>query len=135
MLNSAQQAYDTGTKATTSTREIEASALFKAARTLEICQQKWESPDSPVRFKDALRRNLCLWSLFQAELARPDHGLPKDLRVDLLRLSAFIDRRTFELLAKPERKGLQILIEINRQVALGLAATPTEKAIIESDTQ
>jgi flagellar protein FlaF len=133
MLSSAQQAYDNGTKATASVRQIEASALFKAARTLEICQQQWEASDSSIRLKDALRRNLCLWSLFQAELVREDHRLPKDLRVNLLRLSAFIDRRTFELLAKPHREGLQILIEINRQIATGLVATPTEKAIITSE--
>jgi len=61
------------------------------------------------------------------EAARPDHEMPIDMRVRLLKLCAFIDRRTFELLARPEPEKVQVLININRQVASGLAVTPGDQ--------
>ena len=121
MLNRAQQAYESGAKATDSSRELEAAALFKAARMLDQAKQQWGTSDGPAKLNEALRHNLRLWTLFQAELARPDHQMPVDLRVRLLKLSAFIDRRTFELMAHPEPEKIQILININRHVASGLS--------------
>jgi flagellar protein FlaF len=111
-----------GVKAGGSGRELEAAALFKAARLLEGARQDWESPDRARRLSDALRYNQRLWTIFQTDLARPDHELPVDLRVAVLRLSAFVDRRTFELIADPRPARLDSLIEINRQLALGLSA-------------
>lgn len=125
MQHSAQQAYETVGKATLSTRELEAAALFKAARLLETCKQNWDSAENPKRLDDALRRNLTLWSVLQAGLTSPDHELPQQLRVDILNLSGFIDRRSFEIMAKPAKEKLQALIDINRHLACGLAVTPS----------
>ena len=126
MLNRAQQAYEETTKATASSRELEAAALFKAARMLDNSRQQWGTAEAPQILNEALRHNLRLWTLFQAELARPDHEMPVAMRVRLLRLCSFIDRRTFELLARPEPEKVQILININRHIASGLAVTPGE---------
>jgi len=125
MFGSVQAAYEAGRKTSLSSRELEAAALFKAARILEVCRQEWDAPGSRERLGEALRQNLRLWTFFQAELSRPDHEMPVDLRRDLLRLSAFVDQRTFELMAHPAREKLQALIEIDRQIASGLAVTPT----------
>lgn len=122
MYGNVRQAYETGAKATESSRELEAAALFKAARLLEGCRQSWESSDSASRLAEALRYNQRLWTFFQSELANPEHGLPAEIRANLLRISTFIDRRTFELMAHPEAAKLQALIDINRHVASGLAA-------------
>jgi flagellar protein FlaF len=120
MFADARQAYDGGTKTSVSGRELEARALTKAARQLEECLRQWESPDRPERLDRAVRLNQQLWTLFQTELARPDHGLPVALRVDLLQLSRFIDRRSFEVLGDPDPAKLEALIRLNRQVADGL---------------
>jgi flagellar protein FlaF len=125
MFGNARRAYEAGTKMTTSSRELEAAALFKAARLLEQCRQDWDAADRESRLAEALRYNLRLWTLFQAGLAEPDPGMPDDLRANLLRLSAFVDRRTFELMAHPEASRLNSLIEINRNIALGLSPAPT----------
>jgi flagellar protein FlaF len=130
----AQQAYEVGSKATDSTRQLEAAALFKAARMMDNCRQQWGTAEGLNRLNEALRHNLRLWTLFQAELARPDHQLPVDLRVRLLKLCAFIDRRTFELMARPEPEKIQILININRHVASGLSTTPQDQATSGGDT-
>jgi len=124
MFANARQAYDSAKKATGSSRELESAALFKAARMLEECKANWDAPDRDARLRLALVHNQRLWTFFQSELARPDHEMSAELRVDLLRLSAFIDRRSFDLLAHPDPDKLQALVDINRQIASGLASTP-----------
>jgi flagellar protein FlaF len=124
MFTSARRAYERVSKTTATSRELEATALFKAARRLEECREGWDESRSSARMVEALRYNQRLWTLFQTELADPSHPMPANLRADLLRLSAFVDRRTLELLAAPGPEGLQALIDIDRNVAAGLATAP-----------
>jgi len=49
-----------------------------------------------------------------------DNPLPEEVKHNLLSLSLFIDRRTFEALAYPAPEKLDILININLNVAAGL---------------
>ena len=121
MFTSARRAYEEGSKTTAASRGLEAAALFKAARRLEACREASGAEDADVWMVEALRYNQRLWTLFQTELASADHPMPAALRADLLRLSAFVDRRTLELLAAPTAHGLQALIDIDRNVASGLA--------------
>lgn len=120
MFASARRAYESGTKAAPSGRELEAAALFKAARQLEGCRQEWQAPDLDRRLDEALRYTQRLWTFFQGEWMADDCPLPANLRSNLLRLSAFVDRRTFEMMSQPTSQGLQALIEIDRQIAAGL---------------
>lgn len=124
MYGSPREAYEMTGKATVSSRELEAAALFKTARMMEASKDGCADRQKSARLQDALRQNLRLWTLFQGELARSDHEMPAGLRRDLLTLSAFVDRRTFEAMATPEPEKIQTLIDINRQIALGLATGP-----------
>lgn len=121
MFASARRTYESGAKAAPSGRELEAAALFKAARQLEACRQEWDSPGRDQRLDESLRFNLRLWTFFQSELAQPDCALPLGLRRNLLHISGFIDKRTFEMMAAPTREGLQSLIDIDRNIATGLS--------------
>ena len=121
MAKSALDAYRTATRATASGRELEAAALFKAARLLEAVQQNWDAPELDARLQDALAYNARLWTLFLAELSEGEHPLPTDLRVNLLTLSKFVDKRSLEVLGAPRPDGLTALININRQIAMGLS--------------
>jgi len=56
--------------------------------------------------------------------SREDHELPKKLRLDILRLAAFIDRRIFETMAFPSPEKLKIVIDINNNLAAGLRSSP-----------
>jgi flagellar biosynthesis activator protein FlaF len=127
MFASARSTYESGTKAAPSGRELEAAALFKAARQLEACRREWEAPGRGQRLDEALRYNQRLWTFFQGELSAPDCLLPLELRRNLLQLSGFIDKRTFEMMAVPTPQGLQALIEIDRNIATGLS-TPSGAA-------
>ena len=119
------RAYESVSSSTTqSGREIEATVLTKAARKLKQCQEDWDAPDRDNRLEEALKYNQRIWSIFQSELSREDHQLPKQLRLDILRLAAFIDRRIFETMAFPAPDKLNIVIDINNNLAAGLRGSP-----------
>ena len=120
MLSNPLQAYQTVEKTTLSGRETEARVLTQAALMLKECQQNWDAQDRQARLDEALRFNQRIWSIFQAELAKPDNPLPNKLRIDLLRLSGFVDKRIFEIQARPEAAKLTIIIDINQNIAAGL---------------
>lgn len=120
MLKKAYQAYDTNSTETMSGREIEARVLTKAAMELKNCQTCWESEERKSLLEKALTYNQQVWNLFQLELSHEDNPLPTKLKQDLLNLSLFIDRRTFEIMADPEINKLTSLININLNIASGL---------------
>ncbi|MHB1327508.1 MAG: flagellar biosynthesis regulator FlaF [Gemmatimonadales bacterium] len=117
-------AYATVEKISTSGRQLEASALFRAARALQAVHDQWDAPERERRLDEALKLNQRLWTFFQTELAAEDNPLPRDLKVQLLNLIEFIDKRTFDVMAFPASNKLRVLIDINRNVAAGLSATP-----------
>lgn len=112
-------AYQTNNKTTLSGRDLEAAVLVKAAVMLKECQDNLDS-SRPDVLLDALKYNQKIWSFFQTEIANPENPLPRKLKEDLLSLSIFIDRRTFEVMAYPAPEKLTILININFNVAAGL---------------
>ena len=127
------QAYESVDKSTMSGREIEAAVLTKAARKLKECRDNWETSDCSQKLDIALKFNQRIWSIFQSELVREDNPLPKKLKVDILSLSAFIDRRIFEIMAQPSPEKLKIIIDINNNIAAGLRTRPASDRPLESD--
>ena len=119
------KAYESVDKSTMSGREIEAAVLTKAAQKLKECQDNWEAGDRDQKLDIALKFNQRIWSIFQSELAREDNPLPKKLKIDILSLSAFIDRRVFEIMAQPTPEKLKIIIDINNNLAAGLRTRPS----------
>jgi flagellar protein FlaF len=106
-------------KAGLSDRELEASVLTKAALRLKECKDNWDD-NNYTKLDKALKYNQQIWSIFQGELVKEDNALPRQLKLDLLRLSIFIDKRTFEVMAYPEPGKLTIMININLNLAAGL---------------
>ncbi len=122
MPGKAIDAYKSVQQETQNGRELESSLLSKAALLLKVCQENWEQEGHAERFDDALRFNQRLWTFFQSELLEETNPLPVQLRQDLLSLSAFVDKRTFEVMAYPAREKLTVLININKQIAEGLSS-------------
>ncbi len=114
------EAYRNVQKTTMSGREIEALVLTKAALLLKDCQEKWDGKGHFHRLDDALRFNQQIWSIFQGELIKEDNPLPGKLKEDILRLSLFIDKRIFEVMGNPSPDKLNIIIDINLNLAAGL---------------
>ncbi len=120
MYQAALKAYDSVNKATMGGRDVEAEVLTKAALKLKACQESWAENGQPAKLSAALQYNQRIWTIFQAELEKPDNPLPSNLKTDLLRLSLFVDKRTLETLAYPAPEKLTILININHNIAAGL---------------
>lgn len=118
------ETYKSVQKATMSDRDIEASVLTKAALKLKSCQDNWDSYERDANLDEALKFNQLMWSIFQGELSKPNNPLPKKLREDILSLSAFIDKRTFDIMAYPLPEKLTIIININLNLAAGLRGSP-----------
>ena len=118
------EAYKKVEQETLSGSEVEAAVLIKAANKLEECQKNWNTTDRENQLDESLKFNQLIWSIFQSELSAEDNPLPKELRLNLLRLSSFIDGRSLDTLAYPVSEKLTILININRNIAAGLRERP-----------
>jgi len=114
------EAYRNVEKATLSQRDIEATVLTKAAIQLQAIKDNWTKDDHDAQLEDALNYNQRIWSFFQAELSTEDNPMPEEIKKNLLALSLFVDRRSFEVLAYPAPEKLDVLININLNVAAGL---------------
>lgn len=117
-------AYQSVEKATLNGRELEASVLSKAANLMQELSRDWDGPAREERMEEALRFNQRVWSFFQVELSQEENPLPAEIKRNLLVLSAFIDKRIFEVMAYPAREKLDILININRNISAGLRGDP-----------
>jgi flagellar protein FlaF len=129
--------YEQLSRETLEGRELEASVLFRGAWKLRQCARNWETGDK-VEFQqkltEALQFNQRLWSLLQVDLCSPGNPHPETLRMNLLRLSKFIDKQIFILSSgggTPEDLGS--IASVNEQIAAGLQNTPTAAADEEEE--
>lgn len=117
-------AYRETQKITLSGRELEASVLTKAAHLLQSCQEKWNGEGHFKRLDKALTFNQKIWTIFQGELAREDNPMPSELKADILKLSLIIDKRIIEVMSNPSPEKLDLIININLNIAAGLRSSP-----------
>lgn len=120
MANNPIGAYESVEKATLEGRGLEAHVLSLSAAMLADLRDHWDAPDRDARLDEVLRHNQKVWSFFQAEVSQPENPLPDEIKRNILLLSIFIDKRIFDIMAYPEPGKLDILIEINRNLAEGL---------------
>jgi len=122
MYQNPANAYATIQKETLSGRELEASVLTRAGLMLKQVQENWLAPERDAKLLEAIKFNQKVWSFFQAELSDPENPLPKNLREDILNLSIFVDKRLFEVMANPDKDKLNIVVDIDFNIAAGLRA-------------
>jgi flagellar protein FlaF len=128
MENNPIGAYESVEKSALNGRELEAHVLMRAALMIADARDNWGQGDHEARLEAALRHNQKIWSFFQAEITQPDNPLPDEIKKNLLALSVFVDKRIFEIMAYPEAKKLDILVEINRNLAAGLRESAQESS-------
>lgn len=100
-----------------SPRETEGRALMESARRLSVAQ---DNPGDAAALVDTVRLNWRLWTIFQSDLSEPGNDLPAELRNNMLTLCNFVDKRTVEILSNPNPASVDVLININRNIAAGL---------------
>lgn len=107
-------------KHTPDQRELEAHVLLKSARFLEDLQKNWDDISSQV-LEETLKYNRQIWMLFyDTAMENPEGNRPNDLRSNIVNLANFVFKREMEIMAKPEKDKLNVLININREIAAGL---------------
>ena len=118
-MSHAAQAYARTSQTTASPREIEAQALLRAARQLQEVKDNWNGPDRNMH--KALMFNRRLWSIFLTDVE--DNGNPNSLEVrqNIANLGLFVMRQTIEIQLEPDPAKLKSLIDINCNIAAGLA--------------
>ena len=119
----AVKSYDSPRRHGGAPRETEGRALLEAARRLSEAQR---NPEDKHGLREAARLNWRLWTIFQAELSAPDCPMPVQIRTNMLNLCNFVDKRTVDLLAQPDPQKIDVLININRQIAAGLLTNPRQ---------
>ncbi|UCF93850.1 MAG: flagellar biosynthesis regulator FlaF [Desulfobacterales bacterium] len=125
MHRNSLNAYQMVEKTTISGRETEARVLTEAAIKLKYCLDNWEAKDRCQKLDEALTYNQRVWTLIQSDLLDKNNPLPRQLRENILSLSAFIDTRIFNIMAYPAPEKLNILIDINLNLAAGLRESST----------
>ena len=120
------QAYISSQKLGASASQTEARALLETARRMSVAKEHMDDLDE---FRAALRLNWRLWTIFQADVASDENLLPPGIKANILSLSVFIDKHTVGALTEPEERRLDVLININRNVAAGLMTNPEGDAI------
>src|SRR3954449_11955510 len=119
-MSNAAQAYARTSHVTSSPREIEAQALLKAARQLQEVQTNWAGPGKAM--ESALLFNRRLWTIFMSAATQPnDNAQPVEVRQNIANIGVFVMKQTVDMQMNPDPAKLQSLIDINCNIAAGLA--------------
>lgn len=123
-------AYAQQQKRNLSPREVEAMAFTKAALMLEDAKKL---TNNIAEFSKALRFNHLLWTIIQADLTDPENQLPPEIKANVMSLSIFVDKQTTKALRSSAANDLDVLININRNLAAGLRTTPQAAAPAQAE--
>ena len=112
---------------TSSQRELEGRVLMKSVRMMQDLQNNWENVNQEL-LESTLRYNRQIWMLFyDTAIENPEQNRPNDLRSNIINLANYIFKRELEILADPKKEMLNILININKEVAAGLMSAQKQE--------
>ncbi|WP_417821483.1 flagellar biosynthesis regulator FlaF [Terasakiella sp.] len=111
----------------------EAWALMQAARRMYDCRDAEDIED----LNEVVRLNWRLWTIFQADLLGVDCKLPLEIRQNMLSLCKFVDERTTKFFSSSDRTLVDVLVNINREIATGLyqQSENKKKTLDDSDAE
>jgi flagellar protein FlaF len=121
MHSQATQVYQSVAKRTGNPRDLEANLLSKSAGNLQRIRDDWEASQGDLHV--ALKFNRKLWNVFLNSATRDDNPLPAPIRQNVANLGLFVLKHTIKVEANPQKTHLDVLININREVAAGLRST------------
>ena len=107
----------------------EAWALIEAARRMAAVIEYGDlnGIEDKRKLRDSLRLNLRIWTIIQAEQIAGERPLPDPIRQNILTLCQFIDKQTIGQMSYPSAEGVAALININRNIALGLLGNTSDE--------
>jgi len=121
MYQRGAQAYQQTAKVVESPRQRESALLMKAAAGLQRIKDEWSST-TPEDLKAALTFNRKLWTIFMSAVTQEDSPLPHEVRQNIANLGMFVLNHTREIQLEldPQPNRLDVLVQLNRQIAAGL---------------
>lgn len=120
MSSAAAQAYARVATTSASPRDIEAQALLKAANKLQDIVNNADATKEQAT--EALMFNRKLWTIFLSEALRDENNpQPIEVRQNIANIGIFVLTQTLALQLSPQPEHIKPLIEINRNIAAGLA--------------
>lgn len=125
-MSYAQNTYAKTAITGTSQRELEAAALMKAAIRMKAVQEQWDSDRSDL--DGALAYNRKLWTILSTSATDAESQLPSEIQRNIALIAIFIFNRSLDIIVEPKREDLDVLIEINRNIAAGLKIIPQAAA-------
>ena len=123
MQQQAALAYQQVAKRTVNPRDLEANLLSRSAANLQRIRENWDG--SQTELPGALRFNRKLWNVFLSAVTREDSPLPRLVRQNVANLGLFVLSHTLRTEANPQASKLDVLININRELAAGLRTVKT----------
>ena len=110
--------YETAQKGGLNQKELEIRAFINMASALNKIKENWESEKKTL--PDVLEKNRLLWTVIASAMQEQDCPQPVEIRKNILQLAAFVFNRILDLLGNPSPEGLNVLININMNIARGL---------------
>lgn len=119
MANPAQT-YAKNAQETGNLRELEAQLLMRAASKLQAVKDGEVTGNNNII--SAVRYNHRLWLVFADALTKAENQLPAEIKKNVTSLAMFVlnRSRTIETASEPNPDRLNVLININREIAAGL---------------
>ncbi len=105
--------------------ELESRALIRTASALNIIKDNWEERIGEL--DEALEKNRKLWAIIASAMNEDDCPQPIEIRNSILSLAMFVFQRTMDTIANPAPQKLEVLININMNIAKGLAGNAENK--------
>jgi flagellar biosynthesis activator protein FlaF len=117
MTNPAQ-AYARTAQQTLQGRDLEAHVLLKSAARLQGIRDNFDVRQGEL--SDALLANRKIWTIFVTGMTADECPLPQLVRSNIINLGMFVFSRTLQLSVDARPEQLNVLIDINRNLAAGL---------------
>jgi flagellar biosynthesis activator protein FlaF len=117
-MNNSAQAYAKTAQQTLQGRDLEAHVLLKSAARLQGIRDNWEMRRGEL--EEALLNNRKIWTIFVSSMSGEDCQLPSVLRSNMINLGMYVFNRTIQLTVDAQPEQLTVLIDINRNIAMGL---------------
>jgi flagellar biosynthesis activator protein FlaF len=117
-MQNAAQAYNRTHQQTSNPRELEATILLRAASRFQAIRDHW--PARRGDLDEAFAYNRKLWTIFVGSVTAEECPLPKDIRSNIANLGFFVFNHQLGCIGLEDPAKLDVLISINRSLALGL---------------
>jgi len=117
-MQQAARAYARTAQETLSGRDLEAHVLMLSARRLQRVREDFAVNGSQL--DEALTNNRKLWTVLVTSVVSPENPLPREIKENIANLANFIFNRTIDIMVSRDPAQLDVLVQINRDIAAGL---------------